>query len=86
MKVPAAAQAFADSLDTTDRFAFIVGYTLGRTGALPPPIALDELRRKLGLRTVSLYCEECGRSFPRTGKRGHPAKRCNDCRGVREPA
>jgi hypothetical protein len=86
VKLPAAAQAFADSLNPTDRFAFVVGYQLGQTGSLPPPIALDELRRRLGLRTVNLYCDDCGRGFPRTGKRGHPAKRCNDCRGVAETA
>lgn len=82
MKLPAAAQAFVDSLEPTDRFAFIVGYTLGRTGSLPRPMVLDELRVSLGLRTVALYCVECRRPFARTGKRGHPAKRCPDCRGV----
>lgn len=82
MKVPAAAQAFADSLTPTDRFAFVVGYTLGRTGLMPPPVALDELRLSLGLRTAGLYCVECRRRFDRTGERGRPAKRCPDCRGV----
>ena len=83
MKVPAAAQAFADSLPATDRFAFIVGYTLGRTGQLPPAVSLDELRLKLGLKTVALYCEVCRRRFDRSGKQGRPPKRCPDCRGVR---
>lgn len=64
MKVPAAAQAFADSLPPDDRFAFIVGYTLGRTGSLPPPVALDELRLKLGLRTHQLILRRLPAPLP----------------------
>lgn len=82
MKLSAAAQAFADSLNPTDKFAFVVGYELGRTGVMPPAVALDELRLSLGLKTADLYCVDCKRRFPRTGKRGHPAKRCPECRGL----
>lgn len=80
MRLSAHAQAFADSLAPTDRFAFVVGYELGRTGVMPPPVALDELRLSLGLKTIDLYCSDCKRRFRRTGERGRPSKRCPDCR------
>lgn len=75
-------RAFLLELDPREKFAFLAGYHAAKNGHLPDPRQLDFLRVRAGLRTAFLYCERCGRPFPRTGKRGHPAKRCPTCRGV----